>query len=144
MTEFTKEQLREIAAIRCDDAGRLAAFALAMLERAENAEAERDRLKGELEHRRSVMSRFPFCPDHRDKVAGLECRECEIERLKEELAEAEEAIGHIDRVTIHPDDMKSEGHSDGTCAHVAEWFEMPAVRRALERGRRKGESGASS
>lgn len=25
--------------------------------------------------------RLPFCPDHRDKVAGKPCRECEVERL---------------------------------------------------------------
>ena len=24
---------------------------------------------------------LPFCPDHRDKVAGKPCRECEVERL---------------------------------------------------------------
>jgi hypothetical protein len=29
-----------------------------------------------------LRERFPFCPDHRDKVAGLPCRECEIERLR--------------------------------------------------------------
>ena len=28
-----------------------------------------------------VLDRLPFCPDHRDKVAGKPCRECEIERL---------------------------------------------------------------
>jgi hypothetical protein len=35
----------------------------------------------ELESRRDAMSRYPFCPDHRDKVRGLSCRQCEIERL---------------------------------------------------------------
>jgi hypothetical protein len=35
----------------------------------------------ELEHRRRWMSRNPFSPDHRDKVQGLSCRQCEIERL---------------------------------------------------------------
>jgi hypothetical protein len=37
--------------------------------------------RGELEIRRDWMSRNPFCPDHRDKVQGLSCRQCEIERL---------------------------------------------------------------
>lgn len=49
-------------------------------------EAENAKQATEIEHRRSVMSRFPFCSDHRDKVAGLGCRECAIERLKAEKA----------------------------------------------------------
>lgn len=39
------------------------------------AEIKRLRLKGRI-------NRLPFCPDHRDKVAGKPCRECEIERLQ--------------------------------------------------------------
>ena len=35
----------------------------------------------ELELRRAQMARNPFCPDHRDKVYGKPCRECEIEHL---------------------------------------------------------------
>ena len=31
-----------------------------------------------------AFMRLPFCPDHRDKVAGKPCRECEIERLRAE------------------------------------------------------------
>lgn len=38
-------------------------------------------LEAELRLRRAQMSAFPFCPDHRDKVHGRSCRECEIERL---------------------------------------------------------------
>jgi hypothetical protein len=30
----------------------------------------------------AFQDRSPFCPDHRDKVAGKPCRECEIERLE--------------------------------------------------------------
>lgn len=48
-------------------------------------DAEIAKLKIELKHRRSWMSRSPFCPDHRDKVSGKECRECEIESLKAAL-----------------------------------------------------------
>lgn len=29
-----------------------------------------------------LVDGLPFCPDHRDKVAGLPCRECEIEQLR--------------------------------------------------------------
>jgi hypothetical protein len=32
------------------------------------------------------VDRVPFCPDHRDKVAGKPCRECKIERLKQRIA----------------------------------------------------------
>jgi len=44
---------------------------------------ERDlkKLERELEIKSNCLNRLPFCPDHRDKVAGLPCRECEIERL---------------------------------------------------------------
>jgi len=45
-------------------------------------EQENTKLREELKLRRHQMSQFPFCPDHRDKVHGLECRECEIERLR--------------------------------------------------------------
>ena len=44
--------------------------------------AELERLRLEVAKRREIMNRSPFCPDHRDKVAGLPCRECEIERLR--------------------------------------------------------------
>lgn len=44
-----------------------------------------DKDAAELRLRREQMARFPFCPDHRDKVFGLECRECEIERLRSAL-----------------------------------------------------------
>lgn len=43
---------------------------------------EERRQERELELRRSYMQALPFCPDHRDKVKGKPCRECEIERLK--------------------------------------------------------------
>ena len=51
-------------------------------QRIEELEAENGKLRAELKLRRHQMSQFPFCPDHRDKVHGLECRECEIERLR--------------------------------------------------------------
>lgn len=40
------------------------------------------RLRIENELRRRQISRFPFCPDHRDKVLGKPCRECEIEQQR--------------------------------------------------------------
>lgn len=55
-------------------------------------EREIKRIRIELDHRRSVMSRFPFCQDHRDKVAGKECRECEIEQLRSLLSAREAAL----------------------------------------------------
>jgi len=42
---------------------------------------EINRLRAELQIRKEQITRMPFCPDHRDKVRGLPCRECEIERL---------------------------------------------------------------
>ena len=38
-------------------------------------------LERELRVRKQIMDNEPFCPDHRDKVSGLPCRECEVERL---------------------------------------------------------------
>ena len=50
--------------------------------RISDLEAELAKVKVELNLRREQMSRFPFCPDHRDKVHGKECRECEVEHLR--------------------------------------------------------------
>jgi len=50
--------------------------------RIKELEAELAKVKVELNLRREQMSRFPFCPDHRDKVHGKECRECEVEHLR--------------------------------------------------------------
>lgn len=36
-----------------------------------------------------LADRLPFCPDHRDKVSGKTCRECEIERLEKRVKELE-------------------------------------------------------
>lgn len=43
---------------------------------------ELTKLKKEIELRKAYMDGLPFCPDHRDKVKGMCCRQCEIERLK--------------------------------------------------------------
>lgn len=48
--------------------------------------------RGELEIRRAWMDRNPFCPDHRDKVQGLSCRQCEIERLTKLVERASEGV----------------------------------------------------
>lgn len=112
-------------------------------DRQRKAEAERDRLVVELEQRRSVMSRLPFCPDHRDKVAGLECRECEVERIKAELEESEEAIRYVAHGDGY-DCYRSESSPEprgvvGYTGVGGVWFAFPdemqaAVRRARERG----------
>jgi hypothetical protein len=39
-----------------------------------------------------IFSTFPFCPDHRDKIGGKPCRECEIERLETENADLKKTI----------------------------------------------------
>ena len=39
-----------------------------------------------------IIDRLPFCPDHRDKVAGKPCRECEVERLQRRLDAATKII----------------------------------------------------
>lgn len=43
-----------------------------------HAKAENEKLKLKARY----ADNAPFCPDHRDKVRGLPCRECEIERLR--------------------------------------------------------------
>lgn len=42
--------------------------------------------EAELRLRRKQMLMTPLCPDHRDKVSGLPCRQCEIERLERVIA----------------------------------------------------------
>lgn len=42
--------------------------------------------------------RLPFCPDHRDKVAGKPCRECEIERLAKSLRKANDGFEEHERL----------------------------------------------
>ena len=44
------------------------------------AALEQERKKLRLKAR--IVDRLPFCPDHRDKVHGKPCRECEVERLR--------------------------------------------------------------
>ena len=43
------------------------------------------RLELENDRRKFHLDGMPFCPDHRDKVAGKPCRECENERLRRAL-----------------------------------------------------------
>jgi hypothetical protein len=50
--------------------------------------AELRKVERERDLRREQMARFPFCPDHADKVLGKPCRECEVERHAAELAAA--------------------------------------------------------
>lgn len=50
--------------------------------------AEVEQLKAQIRVRKAIMDRLPFCSDHRDKVAGMPCRECQVELLQKELAEA--------------------------------------------------------
>lgn len=59
-----------------------------------------DRIQGELKLRRSQMSRYPFCPDHRDKVYGRPCRECTVETMRKLLV----AARHLLLVATGPED----------------------------------------
>jgi hypothetical protein len=54
-------------------------------EPAKIADGLNSRERHELKLRREQEKRVPFCPDHRDKVRGLTCRQCEIERLTAQL-----------------------------------------------------------
>lgn len=60
----------------------------------------------ELDLRRRYMAALPFCPDHRDKMKGLPCRQCEIERLQRENARLrfmiENGLGEEDLVRDSP------------------------------------------
>lgn len=55
---------------------------------------------GELQLRRKQMARYPFCPDHRDKVSGKPCRECENEHMRMLL----KASHHLLMGSIGPSD----------------------------------------
>jgi hypothetical protein len=48
--------------------------------------------RAELELRRRQMASSPFCSDHRDKLKGKPCRECEIEHLKRLVKAAKHLI----------------------------------------------------
>lgn len=53
---------------------------------------ETNKMMAELQLRRAQMARLPFCPDHRDKVRHLPCRECEVEHLRSLLLAAKSLI----------------------------------------------------
>lgn len=44
-----------------------------------------------------LVDRLPFCPDHRDKVAGKPCRECLIETMRGALDKAPRELRHCAR-----------------------------------------------
>lgn len=47
---------------------------------------------------------LPFCPDHRDKVRGLSCRQCLIESLQKTIEIAidrlDPEMGHYEIITL--------------------------------------------
>ena len=71
-------------------------------------EAKLRKAELELQLRRQFMESLPFCPDHRDKVKGKPCRECEIETLTRKLKRASRLIAHLqdrlDEVEMADDD----------------------------------------
>ena len=60
-------------------------------------EAKLRKAELELQLRRQFMESLPFCPDHRDKVKGKPCRECEIESLTRKLRNARLTIKRLQR-----------------------------------------------
>lgn len=57
--------------------------------REELAEQRRNRLT----LRRKLSEALPLCPDHRDKVKGLSCRQCAVESLNKSI---DKAIDELD------------------------------------------------
>lgn len=55
----------------------------------------------ELEKKYKLVSewrnRLPFCPDHRDKVAGMDCRQCTVEHLTSENARLKQRVEELER-----------------------------------------------
>lgn len=88
-----RTRLRAIAdrldALEADPGGYLAVGGF--VSRIKELEAENARLR----IKANYADRLPFCPDHRDKVAGKSCRECEIERVQRENARLREALGTL-------------------------------------------------
>lgn len=148
---FTKEQLRKEAmkiAARMHDGEcpsyfdkvtfieqRLAAFALAQMEGKEEAEAERDEARRELaeliEWRRATsLDELVYGTGAMHEVVDLRV---ERDRMHTELAEAEDAIRLIERITVTYEDARGDGESEGVAKIGQEFLDHPAVRRAMER-----------
>ena len=74
------------------------------LEQIKRRNADAAKAGAELRLRRRQMSRFPFCPDHRDKVQGKPCRECEVELLHHLLLAAKHLLKAATGPVGGPDD----------------------------------------
>ena len=112
---------------------------------AESAELSRKE-RMELELRRDQMARSPFCSDHRDKLRGLSCRQCEVERLSAKLRAttatpaAREAAAGESRETAKYDDvlipfvalMRAELHANAAKGDRPGWLTMTPDRGLLE------------
>jgi hypothetical protein len=90
---FTREQIREWADKRADDAGRLARYALALLDRAEAAERERGQLDQVYERSAGVL--HDVREERDDLRSQLAARDRTIAELREALAKLEESRGLI-------------------------------------------------
>lgn len=92
-----------------------------------------ERLEKEVGLRKRAADRLPFCPDHRDKVAGKPCRECRIGRLEGALAQVRDSMqntaSHVCAMRGCPAD-ESEPHAD--------WCPATIASRALENATPKG------
>ena len=59
-------------------------------------QSEIERLRVGLTKQREAFDRLrPLCPDHRDKAKGHPCLLCEIERLRQRLDNAKEALQQL-------------------------------------------------
>lgn len=56
------------------------------------------RLHAELGLKTRALDRLPFCPDHRDKVGGKPCRECEIEHLQSLMAKGSDGWAYAQKM----------------------------------------------
>ena len=52
-----------------------------LLQRLDEAKSKVEKQQQIYKLKTRVIDRIPFCPVLRDMVAGMDCRECEIERL---------------------------------------------------------------
>ena len=89
---MTPERRREIEHTPCPNV-ELAALVCELLE-------EIDSQAKQIELLRTFKQGLPFCPDHRDKVHGMTCRQCEIERLTETIATRNATIDQLRGVKL--------------------------------------------
>jgi len=76
-----------------------------------------------------------YGPTIRDLAAFALALLDRAEKAERELAEAEEAIRLIERITVTYEDARGDGESERVAKVGQAFLDHPAVRRALERGK---------